>query len=372
MKKLVRVSQILLGIVFIFSGFVKAIDPLGTKYKLIDYFSFLHLNFLVNFSFLLAIILISTEFLLGVMFLFNIFPRMTLGLATAILIVFTPLTFYLAIKNPILDCGCFGDAIHLTNWQTFGKNLIFDIIIVYLWLNYRNLHSSSKNWKQWLTLLTSILIILLFEAYNFMFLPIIDMRPYRMGVNIKAELRAQNNNIQYRSVLIYKNTRTGRIKEFDEDNAPWQDTNWVWQDTKTIVIKKGNHHGIHDFYFFDAQHQDITDSLLTTSKPLLLIIAPNLRNSNIQGLKKAVIFAHKFTRKYYPRAYLATSSTAEEIKALNKILINNNLEIITADETMLRTVIRANPGIVIMQEGKILKKCSFRQNLNKCLYLDTK
>ena len=369
MKKWLRALEILIGLVFVFSGFVKAVDPLGTKYKLIDYFGVLHLDFLSGFALPLSIILISIELLIGVMFLFNLLPRVALWLSTLLLAVFTPLTLFLAIKNPILDCGCFGDALHLTNWQTFWKNVIFDLVIIILWLNYKSLSSRLKIKTQWLASLTALLVIIMFQIYNLLYLPIIDFRPYKVGVDLKKELEKQDEATEYKSVLIYKNIQTGEVKEFDEDKVPWEDTNWVWQDTKTIVIKKGNGSGIHDFFFYNQEGEDITDSLLSIDEPVLLIISPNLEEANDEGLAKVMALAKEFPSRYYPIAYFATGSTEKEIRSFENRFNNYYVEFLSADETMLKTIVRSNPGIVVLKSGKIVAKSSFRHNLSKLLNL---
>ena len=365
MNKKVRFAQFLLGIVFLFSGFVKAVDPLGTKYKLIDYFNVLHIDFLNNLAGISALLLIGIELLVGIMFIFNVLPKIGLWLASLMMIIFTPLTLFLAIKNPILDCGCFGDAIHLTNWQTFWKNIIFDLILIYLWINYKKLISTLP--KQWLILGLSVVIVFLFQLLNILFLPIIDFRPYKLGVNLKEELNKSQNNVEYKSVLIYKNTKTGEIKAFEENNIPWDDTTWIWQETKTEVIKKEDDNGIHDFYLYNYEGIDITDSLLNISGPLLLIISYNLTEANKKGLEKTFAFAQEFTKKFFPVAYIITGSTEKEIKQMENSLPCYCLEVLNADETMLKTMIRSNPGIIILKNGKIIGKHSFRYNLNKIL-----
>lgn len=367
MRKSLRALEILIGLVFAFSGFVKAVDPLGTKYKLIDYFSVLHLDFMSSLALPLAILLISVELLVGVMFLFNLLPKIALWLSSFLLAVFTPLTLFLAIKNPILDCGCFGDALHLTNWQTFGKNIVFDLIIIILWVSYKNLKSSLARERQWIWSSVALIVIILFQVYNLMFLPVIDFRPYKVGTNIRQKLSSSQDQTQYRSALIYKNIQTGEVREFDEDNVPWEDTNWVWQETKTIVVKKGNETGIHDFFFYNTEHQDITDSLLSIKEPVLFIISPDLSKANPEGVQKIIILARQFTSLYYPVAYLVTGSTDNNINEMKNRLRCNCIEILSADETMLKTIIRSNPGIIILRDGQILGKYSWRKNIEKIL-----
>ena len=161
--------------------------------------------------------------------------------------------------------------------------------------------------------------------------------------------------------------KTGEVKEFTEENIPWQDTNWVWQETKTVVVREGQDNGIHDFFFFNQEQQDITDSLLSIKQPVLLIISYNLKKANRTGLGKAVKLADRFTKKYYPIAYLVTGSTEKDIRALTDRINCYCLEVLTGDETMLKTIIRSNPGIVILQDGKIIGKYSFLTNPEKIL-----
>ncbi len=367
MKKIVRILQILLGFVFTFSGFVKAVDPLGTYYKLIDYFNVLNIDFLAPGAMIFAIGLITVELTIGIFFIFNIAPKLTLWLATLLMVVFTPLTLFLAIKNPILDCGCFGDALILSNWQTFWKNVVFDIILILLWIWHKQLNPKTKKSTQWTLGIITVAVVLLFQAYNLAYLPVIDFRPYKVGADLKKALIEQKQAAEYKSVLVYKNKITGEVKEFDEDNIPWQDTNWVWQETKTITISKGNDSGIHDFYLYNDQHQDITDSLLNIKEPVMIIVAYNLNKTNKKGFKKVLNYAFQFTQKHYPIAYCLTGSSENEINKFSNLVTCDCLEFLSADETMLKTIIRSNPGIVILKDGKIVGKYSWRENLDKIL-----
>ena len=367
MKKIIfHTSRILLALVFLISSTLKAIDPLGTTFKLSDYFVHVFgLPEMFSVALPLAFILNSIEFILGITLLFNALDKVTSLLFWTLMIIFTPLTFYLALKNPITDCGCFGDAIKLTNWQTFAKNIVFII----LFLPYQFLKKIFKtrltNKCQKLITTTAILVAFSFQLYNYNYLPIIDFRPYKEGTNIKQAMAFPPDapQDQYQTVLVYKNKKTGELKEFTEDNFPWQDTlTWQWVETRSKLIKRGYIPPIHDFAVIDSSENDITDSVLNLPVAIF-IVSYDLNKTNIRGIQKVKKFVPILAQKLNAPVFWLTGSSKETINQI-KQKYNINLPFYTSDETALKTFIRANPGIVILKQGTIVKKLHFHL-LNK-------
>lgn len=366
-KYLYHFSRIFLGLVFTFSGFVKAVDPMGTAIKFSDYFNYaFNLPHFTALSLPFALILCAAEFLIGVLLLINIVPKLTSWGALLLMVVFTPLTLYLAIANPVSDCGCFGDAIKLTNWQTFWKNIVIDgfLVFIFLWRA-----KFPPKMKQKFQQMLSIVIILLgfgFEIYNYSYLPIIDFRPYKIGNNIAKLLEIPKDAPQdeYENVLVYKNLISGEIKEFPEENYPWDDSTWTWVETKNKLIKKGYVPLIHDFKLVDSTGNDITEYVLSLNDTALLIVTYMLEDAAFKNMVKMKNFVDSINF-YRPntKIYCLTSSGDAEIQKIKDSLNITNWNFCKIDEVTSKTIIRSNPGLVILNDGIILDKLHFH-NLN--------
>jgi uncharacterized membrane protein YphA (DoxX/SURF4 family) len=353
--KIIRIiSRILAGMVFVFSGFVKAIDPLGSTYKFQDYFEAFHLEFLNGFAFPLAIILSTLELVIGLNLVIGIRVKLTSWLLLLFMTFFTILTFVLAISNPVSDCGCFGDAIKLTNWQTFWKNIIIFIptIIVFWQRNrYTDLYAGHSEWA---LSISFVLLALLLSAYSYHNLPLMDFRPYSTGTHIPDKMVVPEGMQvdEYETILVYE--KEGVRQEFTMENYPWQDTTWKWVETKQNLIKKGYEPPIHDFVISSEDGRDVTRDILNDPGYVFLIIAYDLSKTNRDAFKtinKAVEEGQARGFKYY----LITSSVMEEITSFRES-VRPACEIYTADEITLKTIIRANPGIVLLRQGTILGK----------------
>ena len=218
MKIVKHIARIIVGITFIFSGFVKGIDPWGSAYKFTDYFNAMGLEWLLWAAFPLGVLLAFAEFAIGVGFLFNVFIRLCSWLALLFMIFFTGLTLWIALDNPVTDCGCFGDALILTNWETFYKNIVL-ILLAFIVFRYRNNMDDigMKKISYVLGIITVFAyIILTFYSYNH--LPVFDFRPYKTGVNIPEAMAIPENAPQpeYENVFYYSNKKTGEIKKFTD------------------------------------------------------------------------------------------------------------------------------------------------------------
>ena len=355
MKILRIASRILAGVIFIFSGFVKDIDPMGSTYKFIDYFEAFHLGFLNSLAFPLAILLSTGELVIGINLLLGIRMKITSYALLIFMSFFTILTLILAIYNPVTDCGCFGDAIILTNWQTFWKNIIIllpTLIIFFSRNQYIPFYAIQNEWR--LTI-SFILIGLLIAVYCYRNLPLIDFRPYKIGTNIpeKMIIPEDAKPDEYKTIVVYE--KNGIRKEFSPDNLPWQDTTWKWIETRQILISKGYEPPIHDFSIATLDGDDITDQVITDPGYSFLLIADDLAETNIDAFKTINKTAESCINNNSCSFYCLTSSTTEKINNIqDKLKIN--FEFYTTDEITLKTIIRSNPGLILLKEGTIIGK----------------
>jgi uncharacterized membrane protein YphA (DoxX/SURF4 family) len=353
--KIIRiVSRITIGLVFLFSGFVKGIDPLGSTYKFQDYFEAFHLEIFHDFALPLAIILSTFELVIGLNMLAGIRMKITSWFLMLFMAFFTLLTLYLAISNPVSDCGCFGDAIKLTNWQTFFKNIIFLVpaLIVFFQRNqYGESYGAGSGW-----VLSALFLVLgmLLSVYCYRNLPVIDFLPYSTGTHISDRMIIPEGmpNDEYETVLVYQ--KDGVPKEFTTENYPWQDTAWKWVETRQKLIRKGYEPPIHDFVISTEEGFDMTEEILNDPSYIFLVIARDLDKATPEIFENFSWLAAKQADSG-TKLMLITSSPQDQINAFRNTF-KPVYPIFTADEITLKTMIRANPGILLLKGGTILGK----------------
>ncbi len=360
MKIIYIISRILTGIVFVFSGFVKAIDPVGTQIKLSDYFEAMGLAFLMPYALIFSFLLNAAELTVGLMLLFNVFSKFASWVGLFFLLIFTPLTLWLAIANPVTDCGCFGDAVKLTNWQTFGKNVILLILILIIFF-YRKKYGTNFDGKKPKILFSAFVLFAFgFQFYNFYNLPVIDFRPFKEGTNIKEAVSFPPDAEKdvYETVLYYKNLKTGEKKAFDINNIPYEDTlNWAYDTTVNKLIKKGYEPPIHDFFLSNMNGRDITNDILNYKNISCILIMPDFETgiNRIRRYKQELANIAFYTDYNHYPFYCFTSSGTREINQYKNSL-PPYVQILTGDKKMLKTFIRSNPGFVILKDAVVLKK----------------
>ena len=356
-----QIARILLGLTFVFSGFVKGIDPWGSAYKFTDYFNAFQMPWLTNIAFALGVLLAAAEFAMGVALIFNFFVRITSWFTLIFMVFFTCLTFLLALTNPVTDCGCFGDALIITNWQTFYKNivLLFFALIVF----YQRKKFKSKDGPILSIALTGMTMVFYFYlvAYSYNHLPIIDFSPYKVGVNIPDAMKIPEGapKAVYENNFIYKNLKTGEEKEFAEADIPWKDTlNWKFLKAEdAIIIQKGYTPPIHDFRIETTDGEDIKDFFLYDDKYTFIVISSNLQKSNREGMKRIARLATDAKHKGYN--FIGLTSTSPDSFDSFKNETGARFEFFNADEITLKTIVRSNPGLILLKKGTILKKYHF-------------
>ncbi|HAQ20994.1 MAG TPA: DoxX family protein [Prolixibacteraceae bacterium] len=356
-----HLARILLGLTFIFSGFVKGIDPWGSAYKFTDYFNAFQMPWLTSLAFALGILLAATEFFLGLAMVFNFFIRITSWLMLAFMVFFTGLTFVLALTNPVTDCGCFGDALVITNWQTFYKNIVLLALAIFVFMQ-RN-YFRSKNGPLLSIAMTGMTMVVYFYlvAYSYNHLPIIDFSPYKVGVNIPDAMKIPEGAPKdiYENNFIYKNIKTGGEKEFTEANYPWQDTlNWKFVKMEDpVLVQTGYKPPIHDFRIETPEGEDIKDFFLYDEKGTFIVIAHNLKKSSKEGMAKMAELSVEAKRRGYNFIGL-TATSPDSFEAL-KNETGAQFDFFNTDEITLKTIVRSNPGLILIKKGTILAKYHF-------------
>jgi hypothetical protein len=353
---LLQTACFLLGAVFVFSGFVKAIDPLGTTYKFEEYFRTFGGFFesFVSISFALSVLLSAIELLIGLSLLLRVQLKFAIYAAFLFMLAMTPLTLYIAIKNPVSDCGCFGDALVISNWATFFKNLVFISFSIVL-LIYRSRLKSFFSCRTQLILLPAFLLTGIgLSLYCFHHLPLIDFLPYKVGVNIPNAMTVPENAPvdKYETTFIY--AKNGIQKEFTLQNYPKGDSTWKFVDQKTVIVTEGYKAPIHDFSILNEHFEDITEQVLYDTGSTYLLIMYDLKQSSPKGIAKTEALYQKsiLTGANF---YALTASSDEEVlafKSANKV----TYPFCKTDPTTLKTMIRANPGLILIKNGTITGK----------------
>lgn len=362
-KVLVNIARLTLAVTFIFSGFVKAIDPLGFQYKIQDYIAAVtdayNTGFIHDWGTLVAAVLIAAfEFILGINLLFAISRRLTTKIVWLFMLVMTAITVWIFMENPVSDCGCFGEAIVLTNGETLLKNIVLLSIATYLaWKPLDMVRLISRH-NAWIVSNFSALFILAMSVYCLYKLPIIDFRPYHIGASIPKGMEIPEGAEQpkFDTKLIYE--KNGDQKVFTMENLP--DSTWTFVDSKSEQISEGYVPPIHDFSILysdeEGNEEDITENILSDPNYAFLLIAPHLETADESQFGKINMIADYAQRRNY-RFICLTASTKDAIDYWTDIT-GAEYPFANTDETTLKTIIRSSPGLLLLKNGKILQKWS--------------
>lgn len=359
---LIWFCRIAVGLLFIFSGLIKANDPLGFSYKLEEYFEVFHITFLNNLALTSAILLCALEMLLGFALLIGARAAKVAWGLLLLIIFFGFLTFYSAFFKVVQTCGCFGDAIPLTPWQSFGKDMILLVLVAVLFVNRTKIKPlfSAKAGDKWL--IGATVVSVGFGLYTYNFLPIVDFLPYKIGANIPAEMDTPPNAPKDVFVLTYhlknkktKETKVMTDKEYLSTNI-WKDANWeVIGDPENRLVKKGYEPKIRDLSLQDAQRNDFTKELFASPFYTIIIVAYDLDKTNDAAINRLNALAINATENFNIRTILLTSNSAQSAQAFAKAhkLVS---EIFYADGVPLKTMMRSNPGVILLKGGVIVNK----------------
>lgn len=366
MKLITLISRLIVGLVFIFSGFVKAVDPWGTAYKFNDYFYAMGLDFFTPYSFTFAIILIYLEFVIGFLLTFNAYIKISSFFAILFMIVFTPLTFWLAVANPVSDCGCFGDAVKLTNWETFWKNVILIVLTIIIFIRRKTIYTYLSKTAQAIIFITASVIIIYIMYYSYVHLPIIDFLPFKKGNNIKELMQIPPDapKDEYVQYVTLKDTVENKeikvdINTYTKDSTYWgKDTRYKYISiSDPVLVKKGYEPPIHDFNIYDENNNNFIDTVLNYNGYSFLFVSPLLSKASTKNINKIkTIYEYS---KHNNILFFALTSSPEEEKARFISQYSIPFKFYFCDETTLKTMLRSNPGLMLLKGPIVIEKWSY-------------
>jgi len=353
LKKLIGVIRIFVGILFIISGFIKLNDPVGFSFKLQEYFSpdVLNIEFMSPFALGLAIILVIVELVLGVALIIGYYKKATMWLLLLMILFFTFLTFYSAYFNKVTDCGCFGDALPLTPWQSFSKDVVLLILILILFFNLKYIQPFFSNFGRSIVIFATFIGCLSFGYYVLMHLPVFDFRAYKVGVNIKEGMTVPEDAEKAIFNYNWKFDINGTEKIITtQGEYPASEGTFIEVDTE--VVSQGYVPPIHDFTI-ERDGEDYAEEFLSAPN-VIVVIAYDLNKTEWNGWPVIKKLTNEAIKKGYTVIGLTSSGEAEVNDLLEKQ--NLNFEFYFTDATVLKTIVRSNPGILKLNKGTILQK----------------
>jgi uncharacterized membrane protein YphA (DoxX/SURF4 family) len=357
--------RVFVGLLFIASGLIKANDPMGFGYKLQEYFDVFHIPFLGDFATGIAMLLCIVEIVLGALLLCGFWPkRVTMALLVTI-IFFTFLTFVSAFFKVVTSCGCFGDAIPLTPWQSFGKDVVLLLMIVYLYLQRDRISALTSSAALRTAILVCVTVLSLgFTLYTYYALPIVDFLPYKVGNNVPVlmKLPAGQKGDEYEILYQLKHKSTGETKSMNDKlylkSGIWEDDNWeIVGDPERRLVKKGYDIKIKDLNISDASGTDYTKELIENPYYNLVVVAYDLRKTDTAAFGRINALALKAAEAFNVRTVMLTSNAAQDAQSFserNKLFI----EIFYADAVPLKSMVRSSPGLLLFKNGVVVDKWS--------------
>lgn len=344
------VMRLVVGGVFIFSGFVKAIDPWGTIYKFDDYLTAMSLDIWPNLVLVGAFALCAIEFLCGVFILMGCFRRSVAIMTAIVMAVMLPLTLWIAMYSPVADCGCFGDAYVISNWATFWKNVALSVGIIWLILHNKKCHWLITPALQWLAFVASGLFIVVVELFGYVSQPLLDFRPYKVGLPLIERGQVISEEPQYE--FVYE--KDGERKSFSiEDDLPSEETGW--QFVERTEMPNGNVSQDKDVSDRNLRiwskngEDDVTDEAISTDGKELIVMMPDLNRVSPATTWK-LNSLYEWSVKNDVEMAAVVSGSPDEI-AVWEDLSMASYPIYTADDTQIKSVVRGNPGVVYLIDG---------------------
>ena len=347
---LTNISRFVLAIVLMVSGFVKAVDPMGAMYKLQEYASAFSADILSDdWMLFFAILQAALEFLAGIFLLLGVYRKPLSVFVLLMFLFFTPFTLYIAIAGPVDDCGCFGDAVTLTNTETFLKNLFLLMLAVAVFLGRRRFVYNISSKSRWMAVIFSIFYIAVLEGVSLSHLPVVDFRPYAVGNDLRGMVQASYDT--YEVVSVYE--KDGERREFSEDNIP--DSSWLFVESRSELVTKGEKPLISDFSIVDwDEDYDIAEDVLADTGYVCILAIEEVEKASVSRVDK-INDLYDYCLENSVPFYAATSSEEEAI-ALWRRRTGAEYPIYWADASMLRTMVRANPGLLLLKNGVVVGK----------------
>lgn len=347
------IAQLIVGCTFVFSSLMKGIDPTGTAIKIGEYASSFGVPLSDDLSSFFAIFLNVLEGLLGIALLLGLVPRLTSGILLVLMSGMTLLTLYIVIYNPVKDCGCFGDALKISNTATFLKNLILLPLTILLWIKRsRWVRLLDESWDVTL-IIVSMLLLINFNMYPVKHLPAIDFRPYKVGSNLKELTLTGGSEGEYEYLFVYE--KEGKEKTFSLEELSNIDDSWTYVRDETRVIKEAQQPAGSDFVLLREDGSNAMEQIAYEKGRALLLITPDFNKISRKLLNRIL----EFQKRSDEKLYLAVSNGGEIWESeKNKPFEHEFKEILFLDKTTAKTVIRSNPGLLVIKEGKIVRKLS--------------
>ena len=366
-EKIIRTIEAIcrwaVGLVFLFSSFVKGVDPMGTAYKIEEYMTAwsigsLTFEWAVPLATFLSVTLVTIEFLIGIMLITNSFRKLTAWLLLLMMAFFTTTTFIDALTNKVTDCGCFGDAVKLTNWQTFWKNIALLVPTIFIFY-FRKMPKKKRTFERDATIMIfAMVVMIVFAVYNINNEPVIDFRPWKVGKQM-----IPNGDAEMQSFVVYKNTKTNDTIEFEAkylmdsmSNNPNWDTEWEWLDSRVVDPREVDAPG---FSIIDIAGDDKTFEIIGHGDPIIIVTSHDILDINQKGWQAIQRVKNLGEERGVP-VVLLTASLPEEVDSL---LWENHLETwesFFSDDKAIETILRSNPGFLLMQEGVVKGKWHYR------------
>lgn len=363
---MIWVVRLIVSLLFFFSGLIKANDPIGFSYKLVEYFGVFKLNFLNDYSVAIAIAICSLEIILGALLLFGFWSKRTIWGLLLLIIFFTFLTFYSAFFEVVTSCGCFGDAIPLTPWQSFAKDCVLLFLIGILFYYKEQIKPLIADFYTQSILTTCIVVISIgFGVYTYNFLPIIDFLPYKAGNNLPSLMTIPEGESidEYETIYVLKNKETNETKKVGDkeylQEEIWKDQSWeIVGDPETRLIKKGYQIPISDLIISDINGVDHTNEIIENPDYNLFIVVYDINSTNLDGLRKLNELAQSAAEDYRVRTVLLTASSMQAVEDATSDLELFS-EVFFVDAIPLKSMVRSNPGLMLLKNGTVIKKWNF-------------
>lgn len=353
---LTMVLRFFVGGVFIFSGFVKAVDPWGTIYKMNDYMAAMNFSLPDSIVTIAAFTLFILEFLIGIFLIFGCYRKLAPTAAMLMMIVMLPVTLWIAIYNPVADCGCFGDAIYISNWETFFKNIILTAMIVWLFIYANKSRCFIIPTMQWLAFATSVIFMLIIGIYGYMYQPLLDFRPYPIGESLIEEYSTDETETQFR--FIYE--KDGRQQSFTADDIPESD-DWVFVDREEITANKQTDTGNQQqkqLRIYDNEGNDVTEFVISPETDQLILFFSSLADVSIASTYQ-INSLYSYCLRHKISMIAVASASDDELNTWNDLSMPS-YKIFTAEDTSIKEVVRGNPAVVYLEKGIVKWKSSLR------------
>jgi uncharacterized membrane protein YphA (DoxX/SURF4 family) len=352
------IARWFVGLVFLFSSFTKGVDPMGTAFKVQEYMTAwsiggLTFEWALPMANLLSVGLICAEFLVGILLIFNAYRRLSAWLLVLMMLFFTVTTFIDALTNKVTDCGCFGDAVKLTNWQTFWKNIVLDVPTLWIFLT-RNLRRKRRFERDGVVFITAVAAMLVFEIYNIKHEPVIDFRPWKIG----NRMMDTDTNEGVKSYVTYRNMESGETEEFESSQlmARMEDPEWAakweWESSRVIDPREIKAEG---FAMMDLEGEDHATDLLADEAGLVIVTVYHLDEMTDKGVAQ-IRMAQRMAEENGLNIVMLTSALPEEVQNWMYAEHIENLDYYFADATAIKTMLRGNPGFMFVKDAVVVDK----------------